>query len=746
LDTKWKNRLGIIAWLLLFAFGLNGILNGLSNADRYLKKDYFQTGEFEAQLNQFIAYLSTFELNDMTKEEAKKKIKVTEEEINEHRYRYGDLPDQIANIKNQYESKIQRALLENNQEIADMYIAERDMKIEDITNNFKSDEHVRAKIVKEKEEKIDAYYQEIESLRPEFNRWKSTFVYYLKDIETKKVYTNLGKTQNMAAGKKIDSQNTLFLRNYPGEKYDYISTGTYYIPTENHDGAHAYESISSIIRTERKFEGTIAIPKSISKTNPIWADYQRYRQEQTIFFVYVICGIIAFLLSLYLYKKNPGLHDFGFEKLQSYYRRIPIDVRVTLLLLLTGLLFISMGWSPYIYYPYRYELIWNLISSMLTHLIYTALFVALIWVQCKFLLEEIKEEMNWKTAWQKSLLYKFYQGLRETFLIRSIGVQVLLLLAAVFAFGAGAIIVIVEPGFILLYAPAFFIIGIPILLLIIMRAGYLNRIVLHTNELVEGNLDSDLPVKGKSAFATLAANINALKYGVKQSLKEQAKSERLKTELITNVSHDLRTPLTSIITYTELLKTPELSAEDRDAYIQIIDRKSKRLKVLIDDLFEASKMASGNVELSREKVDMVQLLQQALAEYDESIRKSTLQFRISTPEKPVFAVVDGQKMWRVFDNLIGNILKYSLENTRVYISIENINGKAIIVFKNIAKYELGKDTDELFERFKRGDTSRHTEGSGLGLAIAKSIVDLHGGDLDIQLDGDLFKVTVSLNT
>ena len=103
-------------------------------------------------------------------------------------------------------------------------------------------------------------------------------------------------------------------------------------------------------------------------------------------------------------------------------------------------------------------------------------------------------------------------------------------------------------------------------------------------------------------------------------------------------------------------------------------------------------------------------------------------------------------MWRVFDNLIGNILKYSLENTRVYISIENINGKAIIVFKNIAKYELGKDTDELFERFKRGDTSRHTEGSGLGLAIAKSIVDLHGGDLDIQLDGDLFKVTVSLNT
>ena len=242
----------------------------------------------------------------------------------------------------------------------------------------------------------------------------------------------------------------------------------------------------------------------------------------------------------------------------------------------------------------------------------------------------------------------------------------------------------------------------------------------------------------------LARNINTLKYGVKTSKKVAVKSERLKTELITNVSHDLRTPLTSIITYTELLKTPDLPNEDREAYIQIIDRKSKRLKVLIDDLFEVSKMASGNMELVKERADLVQLLQQSLAEHDEAIQKSGLQFRIANLEKPIVAVVDGQKLWRVFDNLIGNILKYALENTRVYISMSDSPEQVVISFKNVTKYELSENIDELFERFKRGDTSRHTEGSGLGLAIAKSIVDLHDGHLDIEVDGDLFKVTIYL--
>jgi signal transduction histidine kinase len=184
--------------------------------------------------------------------------------------------------------------------------------------------------------------------------------------------------------------------------------------------------------------------------------------------------------------------------------------------------------------------------------------------------------------------------------------------------------------------------------------------------------------------------------------------------------------------------------EDRKAYLEIIDRKSQRLKGLIDDLFEVSKMASGNMELVKEKVDINQLLQQALAEHNSSMQESNLHFRISSPEAPILAMVDGQKIWRVFDNLIGNIIKYSLENSRVYINIQRAGDKVNISLKNISKYELNDQSEELYERFKRGDTSRHTEGSGLGLAIAKSIVDLHDGSLNIETDGDLFKVTISL--
>jgi signal transduction histidine kinase len=310
--------------------------------------------------------------------------------------------------------------------------------------------------------------------------------------------------------------------------------------------------------------------------------------------------------------------------------------------------------------------------------------------------------------------------------------------------GVAAILIVIHPVFIVLYLLILAFIGTPIVMTLVKKIGYFNRIVETTNEIAAGNLGDNLKVTGKTVLAELAGNINVLKQGVKTSQNEQAKSERLKTELITNVSHDLRTPLTSIITYTELLKTQDVSSEERKAYLEIIDRKSKRLKVLIDDLFEVSKMASGNIELTKAKIDLVQLLQQALGEYDDTIKESTLQFRVTKSEQPVYALVDGQKLWRVFDNLIGNILKYSLENSRVYIMISKDNGQGMITFKNISKYELNDNNDELFERFKRGDRSRHTEGSGLGLAIAKSIVDLHEGRLDIETDGDLFKVCIYL--
>ncbi len=736
--TKWKNKASLVAWVILFTFGLSGILSALSQGSNYLKRDYFQTEQFAYQLNEFTDFLSMFELNYLSPEEVKKGITVTPEEIDEHRHRYGDLAMQINDIKGQYEDKIQQAIQAQNQELVDFYSAERDKKIEDITNNFKSDEYVQAKVIKEKEQKIDTYYRDLENYRNQYANLKTGFVYYLKDTTTGDIYTNIAAANEAEANKLINSKNMLFIRSFPTAKEGYLSREWTYYKLENSD------IVDTILgKNAKAFEGKIAVPKAIAATSLVLGNYQDYQEKQKLFIIYTLSALAALLLSIYIYKKTDLVEINILEQWQSYYNRIPIDISVitfAFFSLITLILLFSYDNLHLYKYPYA------LIKETIFEVFFTAFFVVVTFLQGRLLLARVKDWPSLQAEWPNSILARVNGGMRVAFLNRRMGTQVLLLLMVVFAFGVGAAIVGVEPEFILLYAPAFLVIGMPILLVIVKRTGYFNQIVHNTSELAQGNLEPDLPVLGKSALATLAGNINTLKYGVKTSRKEQAKSERLKTELITNVSHDLRTPLTSIITYTELLKKPDLSEEDRQSYVQIIDRKSKRLKVLIDDLFEASKMASGSIELSKERVDLVQLLQQTLAEHNEAITESTLQFRVSNPDKPVYAVVDGQKLWRVFDNLIGNILKYSLENTRVYISLKSLPGQAVIVFKNVTKYELGEDIEELFERFKRGDTSRHTEGSGLGLAIAKSIVDLHNGNLDIEVDGDLFKITITLTT
>ncbi|GAB6179966.1 sensor histidine kinase [Desulfotomaculum defluvii] len=736
---KWKNKVLLVAWLLLFTFGLNGILSALSQGSDYLKKDYFQTEQFESQLNEFTSLLNMFELNYLPPEEMKKEITVTPEEIDEHRHRYGDLPVQINDIKQQYEQQIQEVQQSQNKELLEHYIAERDKKIEDITNNFKSDTYVEAKVVREKEQKIDNYYRDLEKYRVQFANFKTGFVYYLKDTTTGNIYTNLTVSSEAEANRLINSKNMLFIRSYPTARYGYLSIERNYYYLEESD------IIDSILgsKKEKVFEGKIAVPKAAPATSMVLANYRDYQEKQKLFIIYTLIALVAFVLSLYLYKQTELVNLSALDKWQTPYNRIPIDICITAF----GLsCLITLSLITYNENLHLHEYLYVFIRESITDLIFAAIFVAVTFLQGRLLFARIKDWPSLQAELPKSLLARVLGGISQAFAIRSIGTQVLLILSVTFAFGLGAAVVVVEPEFILIYAPAFLVMGVPILMMVVKRTGYFNRIVNNTTELAQGNLEPDLPVLGKSALATLAGNINTLKHGVKISRKEQAKSERLKTELITNVSHDLRTPLTSIITYTELLKTPDLSEEDRDAYVQIIDRKSKRLKILIDDLFEASKMASGSIELVKERVDLVQLLEQTLAEHNEAITESNLQFRVSNPDKPIYAFVDGQKLWRVFDNLIGNILKYSLENTRVYISLKSLPAQAIIIFKNVTKYELGEDIEELFERFKRGDTSRHTDGSGLGLAIAKSIVDLHDGNLDIEVDGDLFKITVTLPT
>jgi len=233
--------------------------------------------------------------------------------------------------------------------------------------------------------------------------------------------------------------------------------------------------------------------------------------------------------------------------------------------------------------------------------------------------------------------------------------------------------------------------------------------------------------------------------GFSESFQEQMRAERTKIELVTNVSHDLKTPLTSIISYVDLLSREENMSETARDYVRILEEKSNRLKNIVSDLFDLAKSTSGDIALELERLDMKKLIEQTLGDMEDNILKSQLQMKIKLPDHPVFVKSDGKKLYRVFQNVIDNALKYSLEGTRVFLELEELDGKAVATIKNIAASEMDFTADEVVQTFNHGDKSRTTEGSGLGLSIAESFTKVCGGNFKLNIDGDLFKVTISFN-
>ena len=282
---------------------------------------------------------------------------------------------------------------------------------------------------------------------------------------------------------------------------------------------------------------------------------------------------------------------------------------------------------------------------------------------------------------------------------------------------------------------------------VLKKLSYLSYIMDGTQRIKNGDIHHKLQLIGEDNFTTLADNINNIRDGLDKAIDSQLRSERMKSELITNVSHDLKTPLTSIINYIELIKKEEnITPEYLKDYVNVLDSKSKRLKVLIEDLFEASKASSGNIELNMEKIDIIQLLRQSIGELEEKLSEANLDLKINVPEEKVYVRADGRRLYRVLENLLSNISKYSLPNTRVYIDITEVEGRVKLIMKNISSYELNFDPEEIMERFKRADDSRNTEGSGLGLAIARDLIKLQGGEFAIDIDGDLFKSIIEFDS
>ena len=297
-------------------------------------------------------------------------------------------------------------------------------------------------------------------------------------------------------------------------------------------------------------------------------------------------------------------------------------------------------------------------------------------------------------------------------------------------------------GVLTIISPVWLLLGILLFsgacLVAAYRAKDLDEIKKGVSEVRNGNVAYKIPEVRCQDMKALAANVNDIAMGLDESVSAKVKAERMKTELITNVSHDLKTPITSIISYTELLSKVEELPEEAKDYVAVIAKKSDRLNKLTQDLFDISKVQSGNDDVVLEKLDVSLLINQALGEHDSEIQNSGLPFCVDTP-KELFISADGRKMSRVVSNLISNILKYTMKNTRVFITASEKDGMIVMEFKNISAYPLDFDVEEITQRFVRGDESRTAEGNGLGLAIAKSYTEICNGTFEIVVDGDMFK-------
>ena len=701
MGTRWRSRLAAVAAALLLAIGVNGVLAGFTDVARYAGKSFIEASGIDRDLAVFIQYLSFFELAPVTFEEASRQIRIGTDDVERYRRQYAEAQEW-------------------------------------------SDEVIRNAIAADRMANLQRHFEILDTVRADYYQYRERYAFHFTEAGTGIVHTNLDSELETYGDEEKVRENMLFVLRFPDRLDGRLSV--YKPPEFLSVRAEVAKAMSA--RPAKLFSGWIGVPKS----DGFLAQYAAYRQHQWYTFGMIATGILLLAALAAVLRKRiaSGAGVTAAVPLPSglpaLWRKIPVDIRAVLLIA-TGIAAFKAHREPIL----SYDRLFGgdpmlLVGETFYRLAVLTVLTGIPAATALLALRSVKEGETPGEAWRKSLTMRLYGVVRDAFLNLRIGAQAVLLFFAVFILGfalcAALTFDVSGPSMtgVLLVAAA----GVLILLYTLLQAGYLNRLLEAARNDAAGRPTGDVPVRGRSALAELAGHWNRLRRNAEASRASEARSERLKTELITNVSHDLRTPLTSVITYVDLLKNPGLTEEERASYIEIIDRKSKRLKALIDDLFEATKMASGNVELHQEKVDLAQLLEQALAESGAKDGSAGIEFRVRLPETPVCAFVDGQKMWRVFDNLISNMIRYSLEGTRAYITLGRADGKAEIAFKNVSKYELGDNVDELIERFKRGDASRHTEGSGLGLAIAKSIVDLHGGSLELEVDGDLFKVKVLL--
>ena len=465
-----------------------------------------------------------------------------------------------------------------------------------------------------------------------------------------------------------------------------------------------------------------------------------YTVRYAVFAVLGVSAVLMILLLCYLYAAQG--HRKGGAVALNHLDRIPFDLltaAVVVIAVISGVLINDASYSGGLDFIVAIAVILSV--DYFVALGYTLTFAA---------------RLKTRTLFKNNILYKlwiiilkFFKKLFGWFkyLLKNIPTvaktAIITLSAALFQF----IIIVLFTYFPVERTVLLLLFTVADVAVIISLAVILQRIKAGGEKISAGDLEYKIDTKYMYGdFKAFADSLNNINEGLSVAINEKMKSERFKTELITNVSHDIKTPLTSIINYVDLIKKEEPENENIKEYIGVLDRQSSRLKKLIEDLMEASKASTGNLAVNLTVCEVGVLLSQTVGEFDEKLRSAGLTPIVNIPEKPVKIMADGRHLWRVFDNLMNNICKYSQAGTRVYLDLSEKGGRAQITFRNISKYELNITGEELTERFVRGDRSRNTEGSGLGLSIARSLTELQSGSLKIDIDGDLFKVTLTFDT
>lgn len=577
-------------------------------------------------------------------------------------------------------------------------------------------------------EKTSAELQEaLTNMNEEYNFYKNNETYY-KSIDSTnfKIYIQDNKGNALLNNCIVDNTNyeDYFKNNVSGGIiYNALNNEFTFTDSINDD---AYANVSSFkIRDQVNYIYAVGIDKNFTHDDGFLQGHEAYNNSK-ISIIVLIAGMLGILICFIYLVAVCGKNSRDEELHLNVFDKIKTEIGATIMVVLAIVVIFII------------DAVITTISSNIAVVVWIGVETTLFTIGFLSLTRRIKAGEIWKN----SLCYLGIKWITLFFKYRKVTTKMAIIYSAYTLITLGLLGIAMNSGsFFTLFLWLIFAGGVGVMLLreAIARQTILNGI----EKITGGELDYKIDTATlKGSNAELANAINNIGEGLHNAVDASMRNERLKTDLITNVSHDIKTPLTSIINYVDLIRREDIDNEKIKGYIEILDNKSQRLKNLTEDLVEASKISSGNIKLEITRINFVELINQTEGEFSEKFAAKGLLVVKTLPNEPVSIQADGRRIWRVVENLYNNVAKYAMENTRVYVDVKAYEEKVEFSIKNISENPLNINADELTERFIRGDVSRSTEGSGLGLSIAKNLTTLQNGTFEIYLDGDLFRVTI----